>query len=98
MELFKDKTLVRILFLRCIHHEIVQYLVSLTLLRMWEREVKRLPTSFSPATCTKVGISSLNFLFLVLTLFKVIPSVSPKLLNLNQDQLSKKVVFLVNSS
>ena len=68
MELFKDKTLVRILFLRCIHHEIVQYLVSLTLLRMWEREVKRLPTSFSPATCTKVGISSLNFLFLVLTL------------------------------
>ena len=59
-------------------------------------------TSFSPVTSTNVGLSPQNFPtfsfnpFATLVYnFKVIPSTSPKLLNLNQDHSSKKVVFLV---
>ena len=62
------------------------------------------PTSFSPVTSTNVGISYQNFLTFSFNLFvklvqnfKAIPSASPKLLNLNQDHPSKKVVSLVKS-
>ena len=62
------------------------------------------PTSFSPVTSTNVGISPQNFLTFSFNLFdtlvknvKFLPSVSPKLLNLNQDHSSKIVVFLVKS-
>ena len=61
-------------------------------------------TSFPLVTSTNTGISPENFLnfsfnpFATLVQnFKFIPSVSPKLLNLNQDHPSKKVVFLVKS-
>ena len=59
------------------------------------------PTSFSPVTSTNVGISPnfLNFSFNPFATLaqnvKFVPSASPKSLNLNQDQLSKKAVFLV---
>ena len=50
------------------------------------------PTSFPPVTSTNVGISPKNFLTFtynpfttLVQIFKAIPSVSPKLLNLNQD-------------
>ena len=63
-----------------------------------------LPTSFSPVTSTNVGFGPQNFLtfsfnpFATLVQnFKFVPSVSPKLLNLNQDHPSKKTVFLVKS-
>ena len=60
-----------------------------------------LPTSFATVISTDVGISTKNFLTVTLTLllswYKVIPSASPKLLNLNQDHSSKKAVFLVKS-
>ena len=62
------------------------------------------PTSSSPVTFTNIKISLKNFLafsfnpFATLVYgFKVIPSASRKLLNLNQDQPSKKVAFLVKS-
>ena len=66
---------------------------------------KRLPTTrFSPGTSTKVGFGPQNFLafsfnsFATLVQnFKFVPSASPKLLNLNQDQPSKKAIFLVKS-
>ena len=58
------------------------------------------PTSFSPVTSTNVEISPQNFLtfnfnrFVTLVLnFNAIPSTSTKLLNLNQDQTSKKWFF-----
>ena len=61
---------------------------------------KALHTSFSLVTSEKVGISPQNFLNFSLnpfnTLvgnFKVIPSASPKLLNLNEDHPSKKERF-----
>ena len=65
---------------------------------------KRPPTSFCPVTSTNVGFSPQNFLafnfnhFVTLVKnFKVVPHASPKLLSLNQDHPSKKVVFLVKS-
>ena len=65
---------------------------------------KRPPTSFCPVTSTNVGFIPQNFLafnfnhFATLVKnFKVVPHASPKLLNLNQDHPSKKVVFLVKS-
>ena len=66
---------------------------------------KAFPTSFSSATSTNIGISPQNFLtfsfnsFATLVQnFKFVPSTSPKLLNLNQDQPSKKATFLLTSS
>ena len=65
---------------------------------------KALPTGFSPVTSTNVGFGPINFLnfsfnpFSILVQnFKFVPSASPKLLNLNQDHPSKKVIFLVKS-
>ena len=62
------------------------------------------PTSFSPVTSTNVGFGPQNILtfsfnpFVTLVQnFKFVPTASPKLLNLNQDHPSKKVVFLVKS-
>ena len=61
------------------------------------------PTSFSPETSTKVGFSPQNFLtfsfnsFTTLVQnFDFLPTVSPKLLNLNQDHPSKKRFFWLN--
>ena len=61
------------------------------------------PSSFSPVTFTKVGISLQNFLafsvnlFATLVLnFKGIPGVSPKLLNLNREGPSKSCIFWSN--
>ena len=61
------------------------------------------PTSFSPVTSTNVGIRPQYLLtfsfdpFATLMLnFKFVPSVSPKLLNLNQDHPSKKWFFRLN--
>ena len=58
---------------------------------------KSLPTSFSLVTSTNVGISSQNFLAFSFNLFatlvqnlKFVPSTSLKILNLNEDQPSKK--------
>ena len=54
-------------------------------------------TSFSPATSTNVGVRPQNFLTLTFSFnpfgtlarnFKFVPSVSPNLLNLNQDHPS----------
>ena len=62
------------------------------------------PTSFSPVTSTNVGFGPQNFLTFSFNPFstlakncKVVPSASPKLLNLNQDHPSEKVIFLVKS-
>ena len=61
-------------------------------------------TSFSPVTSTNVGFGPKNFLtfsfnhFATLVQnFKLVPSASLKLLNLNQDHPSKKAIFLVKS-
>ena len=56
---------------------------------------KEPPTSFSPVTCTNVGLSPQNVLTFSFNPFAtmVIPSASPKLLNLNQDHSSKKSRF-----
>ena len=58
------------------------------------------PTSFS--TSTNVGFGPQNFLNFSFNLFatlvqniKIVPSASPKLLNLNQDHPFTKAVFLV---
>ena len=74
----------------------------LTLFSMGVGGKKVPPNSFSLVTSINVGLSSQNFLtfifnpFSTLVLnFKAIPSANPKLLNLNQDQPSKNVVFLV---
>ena len=59
---------------------------------------KALPTSFSPVTSTNVGFGPQNFLTFSFNPFAtLVPSASPKLLNLNQDHPSKKVIFLVKS-
>ena len=65
---------------------------------------KGLPTSFSSANSTNRGIKPQNFLTFSFNPFttlvyncKLIPTASPKLLNLNQDHPSKKVGFLVKS-
>ena len=65
---------------------------------------KRPPTSLSTVTSTNVKLSLQNFLTFSFNLFdrlvlnlKFVPSASPKLLNFNQDHLSKKAVFLVKS-
>ena len=66
---------------------------------------KKVPsTSFFPETSTNVRTSPQNFLtssfnpFATLVEnFKAIHTASPKLLNLNQDQPAKKVVFMVKS-
>ena len=62
------------------------------------------PISFSPITSTNVGTNPQNFLTLSFDPFatlaqnlKSIASASPKLLYLNQDHLSKEVLFLVES-
>ena len=67
-------------------------------------EQKRPRTSFSPVTSTNVGVIPQNFLTFsfnpfttMLQNFKLVPDVSPKLLNLNQDHPSIKAVFLVKS-
>ena len=61
-------------------------------------------TSFYPVTSTNVEFDSQNFLtfsfdpFATLEQnFKFVPSACPKLLNLNQDHSSKKVIFLAKS-
>ena len=65
---------------------------------------KRPPTSFSPVTSTSVRICPQNLLNFSFNAFatlmqnlKAMPSASRKLLNLNQDYPSKKVVYLVMS-
>ena len=62
------------------------------------------PTSFFPITSTNVGFGPQNFQTFSFNPFatlqqnlKFVPSASPKLLNLNQDHPSKKVIFLVKS-
>ena len=62
------------------------------------------PVSFFHVTSTNVGVSLQNFLiysfnsFVALAKnFKLVPSVSPKLLNLNQDHPSNIAVFLIKS-
>ena len=82
---FKGKPLWQSLFFNPFHDEGVG-------------EAKRPPASFSPVTSTNVGIGPQNFPFVTLVKnFKAIPSPSPNLLNLNQEHLSNKVVFLVKS-
>ena len=69
----------------------------LTLFRMGG-DKKDPPTSFSPITSTNVGISfSFSPFATLVQKFKAIPSISPKLLSLNQDNPSKRVIFLVKS-
>ena len=65
---------------------------------------EKCPPSFFPVTSTNVGFGSQNFLtfsfnsFATLVQnFKFVPSGNPKLLNLNQDHLLKKAIFLVKS-
>ena len=77
--------------------------MSLTLFRMGGRQ-KGPPTSFSFVSSTNVGFGPQNFLPFSFNPFctlmqnlKFVPSASPKLLNLNQDHLSKKAIFLVKS-
>ena len=56
------------------------------------------PTCFPLANSADVGISPPKFLTFSFKpfAFKAIPSASPKLLNLNQDQPTKKMVFWSN--
>ena len=61
------------------------------------RGKKATPTSYSPVISTNVGFGFQNFLTFSFNLFatlvqnlKFVPSASHKLLNLNQDHLSKK--------
>ena len=62
------------------------------------------PNSFSLVNSTNIGILPQNFLtfsfdpFATLVQnFKAIPSDSPKLLTLNQEHPSRKIIFLVKS-
>ena len=62
------------------------------------------PTRFSHVTSTNVGFGPQNFLTFsfnpfspLVQNFRFVSSASPKLLNLNQDHCSKKVIFLVKS-
>ena len=80
------------------------YRSPLTLFRMGRGAKAPPPISFSPVTSTNVEISPQNILTFsfnpfatLLENFKVVRSASPKLLNLNQDHPSKKVVFMVKS-
>ena len=57
---------------------------------------KRPPTSFSTVTSTNVKLSLQNFLTFSFNLFDRLV-LNLKLLNFNQDHLSKKAVFLVKS-
>ena len=77
----------------------------LTLFRMGGGGKPPTPNFFSPVTSTNVGFGPQNFLafsfnpFATLVQnFKFVPGASPKLLNLNQDQLSKKAIFWSNKS
>ena len=79
------------------------YRSPLTLFRMGLGQ-KGPPISFSPVTSTNVETSPQNFLTFsfnpfatLMENFKIARSASPKLLNLNRDHPSKKVVFLVKS-
>ena len=70
----------------------------------WVGVKKASSTSFSPVTSTNVVFSPQNFLTFsfnpfakIVQNFKFVPSVSLKLLNLNQDHASKKMMFLVKS-
>ena len=74
------------------------------LLALTLRGKKPPPHQFSPVTSTNVGISPQNFLTfsfkpfsILVENFKFLPNASLKLLNLNQEQPSKKVVFQVKS-
>ena len=65
--------------------------------REGERGHKDPPTSFSPVTSTNIGLSQQNIMSFsfnsfdtLVQNFKVILSANPKLLNLSQDQPSKK--------
>ena len=76
----------------------------LTLFRMGGSQKAPPPTSFSPVTSTNVEFGPKNFLtfsfnpFATLVQnFMFVPSASPKLFNLNQDNPSKKVIFQVKS-
>ena len=73
-------------------------------LTLKKKPKKAPPTSFSPVTSTNVEFGPQNFLtfsfnpFATLVQnFKFVPSANPKLLNLNQDHPSKKVIFPVKS-
>ena len=64
---------------------------------------KGLPTSFFSVTSTNIGIGPYDFLTFSFNSFatlvqnvKFVPSASPKLLNLDQDQPSKKQFFWSN--
>ena len=81
---------------------LMKYLSVSLLTLFWMGGAKRPPTSFSIVTSTSVGLKPQNFLtfsfnpFTTLVQnFKVIPIASAKLMNWNQDQTSKKEVFLV---
>ena len=70
----------------------------------WGLGKKATPTSLSSVTSENVLLSTQNFLNFSFNPFvtlvqniKAITSASPKLLNLNQDNLSKKLRFLVKS-
>ena len=77
----------------------------LTLFRMGGRGGEKRPlTSFSPVTSTNAGFGpenvvtfSFNPLATLLQNFKFVPRASPKLLNLNQDHPSEKVIFPLKS-
>ena len=62
------------------------------------------PTSFSPVTSFNAGFCPQNLLTFsfnpfatLVENFKIVPSASPKLLNLDQDHPSEKAIFLVKS-
>ena len=83
---------------------ILCHVFLLTLFRMGGRGKKATPTSYSPVISTNVGFGFQNFLTFSFNLFatlvqnlKFLPSASHKLLDLNQDHLSKKAIFLVKS-
>ena len=76
---------------------------NLTLFRMRGGSAIRPPTTSSPVTFAKVGISPKNFWLLISTLLthlckisRPYVSASPKLLNLNQEHPSKNVFFWSN--
>ena len=62
------------------------------------------PTSFSPVASINARFGPQNFLTFscnpfstLVQNFKLVPSASPNILNLNQDHPSKKAIFLVKS-
>ena len=69
---------------------------------MFEVISKRCPLQFFFCNFSKVGVtsksslaSSFNPFDTMMSIFKAIPGTTPKLLNLNQDHLSKKLIYLV---